>query len=617
METGARLRYFTSEPLDVVDVTTTSACASRCDADTRCLSYEFSATAKTCKLNADADPTDAGLHEDFAFCTKAQGDTSCPDAFEERYGSVEGDGMIVLELATCDECAAACLNQTNDMMGSIPERAEYTSWTDLGGKVTDMLLEGLNLHPECKSYECCEDCGSTGAVCHLNPENAPDLPRVDGYHFCSKRLGGVDNDAKARTEAVLRLREHPHYAPDEPAELVNPDGGLTARYRAGLATVAAGVAVAGGVLLLIAIIYVVVACKGGGGGDGGRPKAGGGGGGRPKARPWKPKGCRHCALAVSLVFICVGCALGFVSEVELRGSVDNVQAALDDTSAALDVVDDHIDETLPKTLVIADAASDISCVLSGVTFDANCDLFDFTTLQDAIDEVVEMYENDLRSKVNEAQRQLRDVGQRAVRFVNAAVIVPFAAQLICGVAGLALWWCGYKRRSRRVHLVGVWVTVGIGLPAALVCLILSVMGSLAVADFCYVGPTDVLMAGDPTNEIFAYYLRCEGPNPLDFDIGAMDAAVAKFESRDSILFVLGAAACSGIDEFTKAYERPGRTSKRATLRSRRGYSAETESRRRRGYDVDIPWRRLRRGYSRSRPARASGTGKTSRRSPTI
>mgnify|MGYP007048847964 CR=1 FL=1 len=47
------------------------------------------------------------------------------------------------------------------------------------------------------------------------------------------------------------------------------------------------------------------------------------------------------------------------------------------------------------------------------------------------------------------------------------------------------------------------------------------MLSVGISDFCYIGPQRVMTADNADNAYVAYYLRCEGENPLDYDVSAL------------------------------------------------------------------------------------------------
>lgn len=62
---GAQLTSLTS-------VANIATCASHCDSNLRCCSFEYTARTKICNLNPECQPT-AGVHKDFNFCVRGCG----------------------------------------------------------------------------------------------------------------------------------------------------------------------------------------------------------------------------------------------------------------------------------------------------------------------------------------------------------------------------------------------------------------------------------------------------------------------------------------------------------------------------------------------------------------
>ena len=95
-----------------------SACASLCDREADCLSYECSPTELRCNLNAAADPTPGRPNwEDYVFCSVSVPTTDCPFGYTASSqdvidGAQNVNNNNVVDLASCSQLCdsgAACL----------------------------------------------------------------------------------------------------------------------------------------------------------------------------------------------------------------------------------------------------------------------------------------------------------------------------------------------------------------------------------------------------------------------------------------------------------------------------------------------------------------------------
>ena len=50
---------------------TISDCSDRCNGQTNCCSFEYSASTKKCNLNSDCQPT-GNVYQDYSFCSKGK-----------------------------------------------------------------------------------------------------------------------------------------------------------------------------------------------------------------------------------------------------------------------------------------------------------------------------------------------------------------------------------------------------------------------------------------------------------------------------------------------------------------------------------------------------------------
>ena len=97
----------------------------------------------------------------------------------------------------------------------------------------------------------------------------------------------------------------------------------------------------------------------------------------------------------------------------------------------------------------------------------------------------------------------------------------------------------------------IWTAI-VGLPAGVAVLAIALVLSVAISDFCYIGPQAVLTAKNDDNQYVAYYLRCEGSNPLEMDVSALDDAVDALSKYADELEATG--ACDGVSDALDAID---------------------------------------------------------------
>ncbi|KAH8084379.1 hypothetical protein JL720_7869 [Aureococcus anophagefferens] len=151
----------------------------------------------------------------------------------------------------------------------------------------------------------------------------------------------------------------------------------------------------------------------------------------------------------------------------------------------------------------------------------------------------------MHEPVDNAEDAVREHGRRWVAIViPAAVAAPFSLYLV-----LALLGVGASRFSKTaggccLNLGSAWAG-GPGLGVALLIFAVLFVVSIAIADVCWLGPAAVLTQDNEDNKYIAYYLNCEGENPLDVDVSAMSDAVDSLEQYTKDLEALG--VCTGLD----------------------------------------------------------------------
>merc|ERR1719258_661244 len=140
--------------------------------------------------------------------------------------------------------------------------------------------------------------------------------------------------------------------------------------------------------------------------------------------------------------------------------------------------------------------------------------------------------------------------KRAINLLIALLVtLPFIIYILHTCLGVACTACRsvmpegkVKKMSKNCawcHLnTGACWAGGPGLILALVIFVALFIVSIALADFCYVGPGPVMLAAARDNNetsALTYYLECAGENPMAKDVDAMAAAVANLTDATASL----------------------------------------------------------------------------------
>jgi hypothetical protein len=214
-------------------------------------------------------------------------------------------------------------------------------------------------------------------------------------------------------------------------------------------------------------------------------------------------------LGFTLLGVCGGVLSWKAAEVELQRGVSNVADSLDTLQDFLGHLGDVTADMLKSTGKITEAASSIEC--SGSELDDYLD--DVSYVNASVADVAAIFD-DMIDPVDTAEDQVRSNGRRYVRLVvPVALAAPFALYVLFALCGV-----GVSKASRApvsasccMNTGAIWAGA-VGLPVALVVLVVLLVLSVAFSDFCYVGPAAVLTADNEDNQYIAYYLRCEGAN---------------------------------------------------------------------------------------------------------
>merc|ERR1712072_110381 len=157
----------------------------------------------------------------------------------------------------------------------------------------------------------------------------------------------------------------------------------------------------------------------------------------------------------------------------------------------------------------------------------------------------------MKSNVEKFQKRAEsDQVQDMINYAIALMVsLPFIIYIIHTCLGVACTACRsvmpegkVKKMSKncaccQLNTGACWAG-GPGLILALVIFVVLFGTSIFMADFCYVGPGQVMLAvAKDNNETSAltYYLECAGENPMAADVDAMAAAVSNLTGATASL----------------------------------------------------------------------------------
>jgi len=312
----------------------------------------------------------------------------------------------------------------------------------------------------------------------------------------------LSGDEEARTDRVEYLTGLNPKSPEEPEDVVTESYGMA------LVNLGITVAIIGGALIFLSFLWNLIHC------------------------------CRRCCCKCSccacvdtctkgkggryrllLLATLLGLAASMTSfshgEQTLQAGVKNVADGLSSLSDLLNHLDDVIGDMAGATADMTSAVHDVTC--SGGELDEFMD--EIRAVNDTIYDVSGIF-GDMHEPVDNAEDAVREHGRRWVAIViPAAVAAPFSLYLVLALLGV----CGSRFSKTAggccLNLGSAWAG-GPGLGVALVIFAVLFVVSIAIADVCWLGPAAVLTQDNEDNKYIAYYLNCEGENPLDVDVSA-------------------------------------------------------------------------------------------------
>ncbi|KAH8098447.1 hypothetical protein JL720_1390 [Aureococcus anophagefferens] len=318
------------------------------------------------------------------------------------------------------------------------------------------------------------------------------------------------SDDEARTDTVDLLHSYPHHQPKTGSDFIESEYYTSLIY---LAAIVGGIGV---ILLVVHALYrICLACR--------------------------SCCCRRCCctcverwtkgrrgrmrllLGFTLLGVCGGVLSWKAAEVELQRGVSNVADSLDTLQDFLGHLGDVTADMLKSTGKITEAASSIEC--SGSELDDYLD--DVSYVNASVADVAAIFD-DMIDPVDTAEDQVRSNGRRYVRLVvPVALAAPFALYVLFALCGV-----GVSKASRPpvsasccMNTGAIWAGA-VGLPVALVVLVVLLVLSVAFSDFCY---TDVTSLDDAVESLATYADELEATGVCTGVADALDAIEAATE----------------------------------------------------------------------------------------
>lgn len=339
-------------------------------------------------------------------------------------------------------------------------------------------------------------------------------------------MGG---DAEARTRTVRRIHGIPHEGEDSTgAELAGK------AYREGLVELVTFVVAFGCAILLVLYCYRAALCFG--------ARCG-----------WRARWRRSCVdgaakragayrllLAFTVVGVVAASLAGSFGEAELLRGVKNVGDAVERLGDWLEHLRSLCVDMVRSTGTITRATKDVTC--SGEELDKF--VGDVAVVNATIGRVSDVFDA-MIDPVRRVEDQVRSRGRfwvtLGVRLVTFGPSIVYVFPMFFGLLGEG------RCKSCAIAVVegGACCSSCIGLPVGLALFAVLFVLSIGLADFCFLGPAAVLTGGNEDNRYLAYYLRCEGSNPISVDVDAMANAVDELDEYADELELAG--VCTGLD----------------------------------------------------------------------
>ena len=264
-------------------------------------------------------------------------------------------------------------------------------------------------------------------------------------------------------------------------------------------------------------------------------------------------------LKIALALVLVGVVLSLLS---YTAGSDKIGAAVDEVADAMKQLEVFLGRLQQILGNMVNSVTDMTHGVNGIACDANAMLLankddptpdivaDLTKTNTTIATMKQAI-HDMKSNVEKYRKRAEsDQVQDMINYAIALMVsLPFIIYIIHTCLGVACTACRsvmpegkVKKMSKSCawcHLnTGACWAGGPGLILALVIFVALFIVSIALADFCYVGPGPVMLAAARDNNetsALTYYLECAGENPMAKDVDAMAAAVSNLTDATASL----------------------------------------------------------------------------------
>jgi len=246
----------------------------------------------------------------------------------------------------------------------------------------------------------------------------------------------------------------------------------------------------------------------------------------------------HYRIGMSFLLVAATAALlsSIFAQKSLHKGTMKTSNVLHDIVDIFEEVEDLGDDLFQASGNITFALENIECIDDyKEQMLSSLELFN-STLEDAMKIVDEMLE-----PARKWHRFVKHTVQPNVDLILPIVILCLAIWILATFVSLLR--SGPSTPSRYTFNVGSIWAGAFGLPAVLVILTAALVLAVAMADFCYISPADIITDINSRYEYIAYYLNCDGVNPLQADLAILNEQLNQMEAAWQQAVASG--ACEG------------------------------------------------------------------------
>jgi hypothetical protein len=137
---------------------------------------------------------------------------------------------------------------------------------------------------------------------------------------------------------------------------------------------------------------------------------------------------------------------------------------------------------------------------------------------EVLDEIAKEVD-DILYPVNKARRKIHMINHNFISWIPVFFVACLGLFMFCAAFGIGASFAESSSRSVNwsghcALCMGNYWSSWIALPVAAIVIGAALAFSVGGADFCHLGPTNVITAMGNRNEYLAYYLQCDGVNPM-------------------------------------------------------------------------------------------------------